>query len=201
MKVTFVIMAVSFAIFLLQVLVQLLTIYIALTPTLALYGMYWQFFTYMFAHASISHLGFNMLALFIFGTVVEGFLGMRRFLMLYFVSGVGSALFHIMLTGISDIPMLGASGAVYAVLTAYAVKYPNNRLIIFPIPIPVKAMYVVIGFIGFSIYAGFTDLFSGIAHFGHLGGIIFGALLMFQWKRKERRGSGPGEFEWIWERW
>ena len=73
--------------------------------------------------------------------------------------------------------MVGASGAVYAVLTAYAVKYPNNRLIIFPIPIPVKAMYVVIGFIGFSIFAGFIDLMSGIAHFGHLGGILFGGLL------------------------
>ncbi len=200
MKITASIMAACFAVFFLQVLVQPLTFALALTPTMALQGMYWQFVTYMFTHGSIEHLGLNMIGLFIFGTVVEGFLGARRYLILYFVSGIGSALFHILVTGISDIPMLGASGAVYAVLTAYAVKFPNNRLIIFPIPIPIKAMYVVIGFIAFSIYAGFANLLSGIAHFGHLGGIIFGALLMYQWKRQES-GHHRGEFEFVWEHW
>jgi len=200
MKVTLAIMGANFLVFLLQVIVPQFTMILALTPSAALSGMYWQFFTYMFAHASLEHLGLNMIGLFIFGSAVEDFLGVRRFVTLYVVSGVGSALFHMLLTGISDIPMLGASGAVYAVLTAYAVKYPNNRLIIFPIPVPVKAMYVVIGFIAFSVVAGFTDIASGIAHFGHLGGILFGGLLMYNWKRTER-GSGPGEFEWIWERW
>ena len=199
MKVTIYIMAACFVVLLLQVMVPTTTLLLSLTPALALNGMYWQFFTYMFAHASITHFGFNMIGLFIFGTVVEGFLGARRYLTLYLLSGVGSAAFHILLTGISDIPMLGASGAVYAVLTAYAIKYPNNRLIIFPIPIPVKAIYVVIGFIAFSIYAGVVDLFSGIAHFGHLGGILFGALIMLYWRRGEKRGPMDG-YEWIWER-
>ena len=201
MKITIYIMALCFAIFLMQVLVQPLTHLIALTPTLALGGMYWQFITYMFAHGSISHLGYNMLALFIFGNVVESFLGARKYITLYIVSGIGSALVHIMLTGISDIPMLGASGAAYAVLTAYAVKYPNNRLILFPIPFPVKAIYVVIGFIVFSVFAGFTDVFSGIAHFGHLGGIIFGALLMIKWRRDGKAKTGLDGYEWVWENW
>jgi membrane associated rhomboid family serine protease len=200
MKVTVLIMAASFAVFLLQVLVAEATMILALTPALALDGMFWQFFTYMFTHASLEHLGLNMIGLFIFGSAVEGFLGTRRFVTLYFVSGIGSALFHILLMGISDIPMVGASGAVYAVLTAYAVKYPNNRLIIFPIPIPIKAMYLIIGFIAFSVFAGLVNILSGVAHFGHLGGIIFGGVLMYNWKRTER-SPGHDEFEWIWERW
>ncbi len=200
MKITLSIMVASFLVYLVQISVAGSTELLALTPSLALSGMYWQFFTYMFTHASLEHLGLNMIGLFIFGTAVEGFLGIRRFLTLYIVSGVGSALFHILITGISNVPMVGASGAVYAVLTAYAVKYPNNRLIIFPIPVPIKAMYVVIGFIAFSIFAGFIDLMSGVAHFGHLGGIIFGGIMMYNWKRSEK-SAGPGEFEWIWERW
>jgi membrane associated rhomboid family serine protease len=200
MRVTICIMAASFVVLLLQVLVPETTLLLSLTPTLALSGMYWQFVTYMFAHGSITHFGFNMIGLFIFGNVVEGFLGARKYLTLYFLAGIGSAAFHILLTGVSDIPMLGASGAVYAVLTAYAIKYPNNRLIIFPIPIPVKAMYVVIGFIGFSIYAGVVDLFSGIAHFGHLGGILFGGLIMYYYKRTDKKGPGIEGYEWIWDR-
>ncbi len=201
MRVTIYIMAACFVIFLLQVLLQPLTVLLALTPTLALNGMYWQFVTYMFAHADIHHFGFNMLALFIFGTVVERFLGIRKYLTLYLLSGIGSAVFHLLLTGVSDIPMLGASGAVFAVLTAYAFKYPKNKLIIFPIPVPISAIYVVIGFIAFSVFAGFVGVFSGIAHFGHLGGIAFGALIMLYWRRKEKSGTGSEGFEWVWESW
>ena len=200
MNATICIMAASFVVLLVGELVPAAKFILALTPTLAFGGMYWQFVTYMFAHANITHFGFNMIGLFVFGNAVEGFLGTKKYLTLYLVSGVGSAAFHILLTGISDIPMLGASGAVYAVLTAYAIKYPNNRLIIFPIPVPVKAIYVVIGFIAFSVYAGVVDLFSGIAHFGHLGGIIFGGLIMLYWKRKDKRGPGMDGYEWIWER-
>jgi membrane associated rhomboid family serine protease len=97
--------------------------------------------------------------------------------------------------------MVGASGAVYAILTAYAIKFPNNRLIIFPIPVPVKAVYVVIGFVFFSFFAGIVDVFSGIAHFGHLGGILFGALIMFYWKRSGKRPAGMDGYEWVWEGW
>ena len=201
MRITVSIMAICFAVFLLQTLVPWLTIYIALTPVLALNGMYWQFFTYMFAHASISHAGFNMLGLFIFGVTMEQVLGSRRYLALYLASGVGSGLFHILLTGISDIPMLGASGAVFAVLAAYAIKFPDSKIMIFPIIIPIKALYAVIGFVVFSLFAGFTGLMPGIANFGHVGGMVFGASMMLFWRWRDRGRADVSleDMDWKWD--
>ncbi len=203
MRVTISIMVVCFSIFFMQMLLPWLTMLIALTPALAIDGMYWQFFTYMFAHASISHVGFNMIGLFIFGATVERFLGTRKYIYLYIISGVGSGIFHILITGISEIPMLGASGAVFAVLTAYAVKFPEARVLIFPLMIPVKAIYAIVGFVIFSIFAGLTNIMPGTAHFGHLGGILFGAGIMYYWKQQEKKRSDTGmdDFQFVWESW
>jgi len=201
MRITVSIMAICFAVLLMQQLLPWLTIYIALTPVLALNGMYWQFFTYMFAHASISHAGFNMLGLFIFGVTMEQVLGARRYLALYLASGVGSGLFHILLTGISDIPMLGASGAVFAVLAAYAIKFPDSKIMIFPIIFPIKALYAVIGFVVFSLFAGFTGLMPGIANFGHVGGMVFGASMMLFWRWRDRGRADVSleDMDWKWD--
>jgi len=203
MKVTISIIILCFAIFFIQSAYWQVTALLALTPVFALHGMYWQFVTYMFAHASISHVGFNMIGLFIFGVTMERFLGTRKYLFLYLVSGIGSGLFHILLTGISDVPMLGASGAVFAVLTAYAIKFPDSKIMIFPIVVPIKALYAVGGFVLFSIFAGFTDVMPGTAHFGHLGGILFGAVIMLAWRRMEKRKpeNAFDDMKFVWEGW
>lgn len=196
--VTILLILANFAAFLLQVLIEPFTTLIALTPTMALDGYYWQLFTYMFAHGGITHIGLNMLALFIFGGVMERVLGWKKFALLYFISGIGSALLHIAITGISSVPLLGASGAVFAVLAAYAYKYPKNIIFIFP-GIPMPAALLVAFFVIFELFSGIFGLQAGIANFGHLGGIISGLLMMYIWSKREK---GPTDnVEWVWERW
>ncbi len=198
--VTISLLAANFAVFLLQVAIPGFTELIALTPTMAFDGYYWQFFTYMFAHGGITHIGLNMLALFMFGGIVERVLGREKFIILYIVAGVGSGLLHIALSGISDIPLLGASGAVFAVLAAYAFRFPKNIVFVFP-GIPVPAALLVAFFVVFELFSGIFGLQQGIANFGHLGGIISGLLLMFYWSRTEKRGPEPETVEWVWENW
>jgi membrane associated rhomboid family serine protease len=199
-RLTILIMLTCFSFFLLQMAFRGFTIMVALTPTIALSGMPWQFITYMFAHGSITHLGLNMIALFIFGSVMERVLGWQKYLTLYMLSGIGSSLLHIALSGISDVPLLGASGAVFAVLTAYAFKFPKNIVFVFP-GIPVPAALLVAFFTVFELFSGVFGFEPGIANFGHLGGILVGAVIMLYWRRAEKRGSAPAEFEWVWESW
>jgi len=198
-SVTLAIMVACFAVFLVQVAYQPFTQLVALTPVLALSGMYWQFVTYMFAHGSITHLGLNMLALFIFGSIMERVLGKRRYVILYFVSGIVSALLHIVLSGVSDVPLLGASGAIFAVLTAYAFKFPRNIVFIFP-GIPLPAALLVVFFAIFEFASGLFGFEPGIANFGHLGGILAGVLIMLYWRRGDKGHPDEG-YEFVWEGW
>ena len=169
----------------------------------------WQPITHMFMHGGFWHIFFNMYALFIFGTVLERTIGTRRFLIFYFVTGLGAALLH---TGVGFIkaqqllgsvnagdptaliaysnllrtPTLGASGAVYGVLIGYAMFYPNSVLtLIFP-PIPLKAKWWVLIFIVIELVTGITGTMDGIAHFAHLGGALFGFLLILYWRKTGR---------------
>jgi membrane associated rhomboid family serine protease len=190
----------NFMVFLLQIAVEPVTRLIALTPTMAFAGYYWQFFTYMFAHGNISHIGFNMLALFLFGGVMERLLGWRKFLFLYIVAGFGSALLHIALTGVSTTPLLGASGAVFAILAAYAYKFPKNILWVFP-GIPVPAAVLVAFFVIFEFTSGLFGFQPGIANFGHLGGIIAGLGIMWYWQRTEKKSPIGETIEYVWENW
>jgi len=180
--------------------ISLFTRTFSLTPKTALGGYYWQFLTYMFMHGGFFHIFINMFVLLIFGFQVENTLGWRRFLTLYLASGIFSSVFYTLLTGEATIMMLGASGAVFAVLTAYAFKFPNNIVFIgFFFPLPAK--YAVILFAGLEFFSGIFDLEMGVANFGHLGGIIAGALLMLYWRRADRNRRAP-EFhglEFIWE--
>jgi len=161
----------------------------------------WQWVTHMFMHGGLWHILFNMYALFIFGSVLERALGTRRFLIFYFICGLGAMLLH---TGVEYLeaqrylslgldgayirllrtPTLGASGAIYGVLMGFAMLYPNAILtLIFP-PIPLKAKWWILIFAAIELFTGITGTADGVAHFAHLGGMIFGFLLIFFWRRR-----------------
>ena len=161
-----------------------------------------QIFSYMFLHSGTRHIFSNMFGLFMFGPMLESFLGSKRFLILYIVSGVGACLLHggISLYEISQlpidsaeytmmmsIPMVGASGAIFGMLGAFARLFPNTEMIIFPLPIPVKAKYLVSLYALFEIFSGVYNVMPGVAHFAHIGGLIFGVLLINYWNKKKNR--------------
>lgn len=160
------------------------------------FALYWfgsplfhsyQYITYMFLHGGFGHLFFNMFALWMFGRTLEYELGSRRFIIYYLVCGVGAALIQMLvawLTGELGIVLIGASGAVMGVLLAFGVMHPNEVLIMFPIPVPVKAKWFVIGYAALELFYGATGRAAGIAHFAHVGGMLWGYLLLLYWKRK-----------------
>ncbi len=199
-RITIGLIAANFIVFILQLSIDGFSELVALTPSLAVNGYYWQFFTYMFAHGSISHIGLNMLGLFIFGGVMERVLGEKKYITLYILSGFGSSFLHMALTGISNVPMLGASGAVFGILTAYAYRFPKNTVWVFP-GIPVPAAILVVFFVFFEFFSGIFGLQPGIANFGHLGGILVSLALMFFWQKRSKGGSSENSVEFIWESW
>ena len=168
---------------------------------------WWQPVTHMFMHGGFWHLFFNMYTLYIFGTVLERIWGAKKFLLFYFVTGLGAAAVH---TGVEWIqasswmseaaagsmsavqqihalkmtPTVGASGAIYGILMGYAMLYPDSIMtLVFP-PISMKAKWFVLIFAGIELLTGVTGTGGGIAHFAHLGGLIFGFLLIMYWKKK-----------------
>ena len=149
----------------------------------------WQLVTYMFMHGGLGHLFFNMYTLFIFGSVLENVWGTRKFLTFYFVTGIGAALVNIgvqYLTG-SFALTVGASGAIYGILMGYAMLYPDSRLtLLFP-PVSMKAKWFVLIFAGIELLLGISNNpADNVAHFAHLGGLIFAFLLIMFWKKKHR---------------
>lgn len=161
-----------------------------------------QIFTYMFLHAGSGHIFSNMFGLFMFGPMLERFLGSQRFLILYIVSGIGACLLHGAInlyelskyavdspeyTMIMSVPMVGASGAIFGMLGAFARLFPNTEMIIFPLPIPIKAKYLVSLYALFEIFSGVYNVMPGVAHFAHIGGLIFGILLINYWNKKKNR--------------
>lgn len=146
----------------------------------------YQFFTYMFLHANFQHLFFNMFALYMFGSRLEYELGSKRFLIYYTICGVGAALFQY-LTAITlgELPLIlvGASGAVMGLLLAFGVMHPNERLLLLIPPMPIKAKWLVIGYIVLEIFMGWRGV-GNVAHFAHVGGMLWGFLLLHWWKRR-----------------
>jgi membrane associated rhomboid family serine protease len=137
----------------------------------------WTFVSYMFVHANLLHLLGNMLMLFVFGTAVESRMGSRNFLMYYFFCGVGAAVFSLLLAGVMPVgAFVGASGAVLGVAVAFAYFWPDAELIIFPLPIPIKARTLVIGLVVLDFIASRLWPNDGIAHIAHIGGALFGYL-------------------------
>jgi membrane associated rhomboid family serine protease len=150
----------------------------------------WRLITYGFLHGSVLHIFFNMFALFMFGSPVEQALGSRRYLIYYLVSVVGAGLMHLIvvsLAGLPSAPIIGASGGVMAVLVAFGMFFPNQRLIIIPIPFPIKAWIAVILYGAFDLVMGVSQTNSGIAHFAHLGGLATGFVMIRYWTAQARR--------------
>lgn len=210
MRLVLYLIAANIVAFILQALLgDAFTYTFSLVPAYAFSGAVWQFVTYMFMHGGFLHITINMFVLFIFGGMVERELGVKKFIMLYFISGIGSAFVYLGLTwAFTDplllpmtamIPMLGASGAVFGLLTAYAFLHPRNWVFFWFIPIP--AALLVVAFAALEFFSGVFGLDPGTANFGHLGGIIFGLLLMLYWRYKKRRQKTQivQDFEWVWE--
>lgn len=184
---------------------------------------WWQPVTHLFMHGGFFHLFFNMYALYIFGSVLERVWGPKKFLIFYFVTGIGAALVHMGVqwieynnaleavgltkdaadaqagmvamsieAGAEMIPVwsmtlftptVGASGAIYGVLMGYAMLYPDSVMTLWFPPISMKAKWFVLIFAALELLLGISATGSGIAHFAHLGGLIFGFILLMYWKK------------------
>lgn len=143
-----------------------------LVPVSFFAGKVWQLFTYMFLHASMGHIFFNMLALWMFGSVLERTWGSREFIKYYLLTGIGGGLCYALFNMHSPVPTVGASGAIYGLLTAYAVLFPEATLL-FMFVIPVKAKWLALIFCGIEFLSSFGQG-SGVAHLAHLGGMVIG---------------------------
>ncbi len=172
-----------------------------------------QLVSYMFMHANFSHIFFNMFALWMFGRVLEQVWGPKRFLTYYIVCGIGAGLIQELVWGmeyvfvwsnfasvdtgvgiismegfLNELTTVGASGAVYGILLAFGMLFPNSQMFVFPIPMPIKAKYFVIGYAVLELFLGLGSS-DGVAHFAHLGGMLFGLILILYWRKKNGGGK------------
>ena len=173
-----------------------------------------QLVTYMFLHANFEHIFFNMFAVWMFGRTLEMVMGPKRFLTYYMVCGIGAGLVQEVVqyaeyaltlsnyegvnTGLAIIPMaeylnmmttVGASGSVFGILLAFGMLFPNSEMFVFPLPFPIKAKFFVIGYAVIELLSGLGASGDGIAHFAHLGGMIFGFFLIMYWRKKNNNGQ------------
>lgn len=164
--------------FLVQEILQIDWFHImGLVPALVWKGWIWQLFTYMFLHGSFFHIAINMLILWMFGSELERLWGPREFLKYYFITGIGAALCTVIVNPSSGIPTIGASGAVYGLLLAYRLTFPNAIIYLYFI-LPIKAKYFVIIFGVLEFFASLRPSSDMVAHLAHLGGMIFGLIYL-----------------------
>ena len=177
----------------------------------------WQLVTYQFLHEGFQHIFFNMFAVWMFGRIMEVQWGSKRFLIFYLLCGIGAGLtqelcqfihyelvyahYEVVALGngitipmrqyLDQILTVGASGSVYGILLGYGMTFPDNRLIIFmPIPIPIKAKWLVVAYVILELLLGLRNSAAdNVAHFAHLGGMLAGFLIMLYWKHKERKDN------------
>lgn len=173
----------------------------------------YQLVTYMFMHANFEHIFFNMLAFWMFGRILEQVWGPKRYLLFYFVCGIGAGLcqelvqyvdyvsqglaqYSVVTDGTSKVSMsvylnswttVGASGAIYGILLGFGMSFPNERILLLIPPMPIKAKYLVIGYAVIELLSGFGISNSNVAHFAHLGGMLFGLILILYWRKDARR--------------
>lgn len=175
---------------------QFTFIYLALWPwhTSGLRGVppfeIWQLVSYGFLHGGLTHLLFNMFALFMFGSEIERVLGMQRYLIYYFVAVIGAAVAQLVVmavTGSPPVPTVGASGAVFGILLAFGMAFPHRRimLLIPPIPMPAWLFVTLYGLIELAM--GVFGTQKGVAHFAHLGGMAAGFILLRYWRWSRQR--------------
>ncbi len=157
----------------------------------------YQLVTHMFMHGNLTHLFFNMFALYMFGPPIEMALGPKRFLFYYLFAGFGAMLLQLGVTYIeinyagapgylANIPMLGASGAVFGLLAAFGYLFPNAQVMLIIPPIPMRAKYFVLLYAGAELMFGLNTMgaSTGVAHFAHVGGALFGFLLLLYWRKR-----------------
>lgn len=160
----------------------------ALYPPTSPSFRWWQPITYMFMHADFMHILCNMYTFVMFGSIVERAVGSKRFLGFYLITGLGAVALHLVVMYLffpaqADTPMVGASGAIYGILVAFAMLYPQARLtLIFP-PITLTAKWWVSIFVALEVFLGVTETGMGIAHFAHLGGALIGFILILYWRK------------------
>jgi membrane associated rhomboid family serine protease len=148
----------------------------------------WQLLSYGFLHANFAHLFFNMFALLMFGSAIEQVWGPRRYALYYFVCLVGAGLIQLVVAtlaadaGQGPYPTVGASGAVFGLLLAFGMMFPNRQVLLLIPPIPMKARTLVIAYGALELFLGVTNTQSGVAHFAHLGGMAFGFALIQYWR-------------------
>ena len=179
----------------------------------------YQLVTYMFLHANFAHILFNMFALWMFGCVIESVWGPKKFLFYYISCGIGAGLmqelaqfvsFYVTISGqdpsvgLSDVfqvgqalsmqlnswTTIGASGAVYAILLAFGMIFPNERIFIFPLPIPIKAKWFVTFYVCIELFSALGSPGDGVAHMAHLGGMLFGFFMIRYWNLHPTSGYG-----------
>lgn len=184
----------------------------------------YQLFTYMFMHGGLAHIAFNMFALWMFGRSVEAAWGAKRFLIFYIVCGIGAGLTQeatqlasyfiqdlgsydfvnynsyqiTMGTYLNTWTTVGASGAIYGILLAFGMTFPEERIFIIPFPVPIKSKWLVLIYAAFELFLGFSQSGDSVAHFAHLGGMLFGWLLLLYWRKQARKAYSQwnvyGEF-------
>ncbi|MEE9523893.1 MAG: rhomboid family intramembrane serine protease [Thermodesulfovibrionales bacterium] len=150
---------------------------LGLRPALFWSGAIWQPVTYIFLHAGIFHILINMLILWMFGTSLESTWGSHRFIKFFFICGIGAGILSAAVTPGDTVPTIGASGAIYGLLMAFGILFPNQLIYIWGI-FPVKAKYFVIGIGAIELLTAISTSQTGIAHFAHLGGMLFGLVYM-----------------------
>ncbi len=139
----------------------------------------WTFLTYMFVHAGFLHLAFNMLMLFFFGPAVEEQMGGRAFIWYYLFCGLGGAVLSFAIAWFAPVaPFVGASGAVFGVSLAFALNWPDAPIFVFPLPVPIKAKWLVIMLAATDLLLAVLPASDGVAHLAHLGGFLFGFLYL-----------------------
>jgi len=194
--------AVNIGVFLLQILSHLLgsnfiDLYFGLVPIRVTNDlMLWQLVTYMFLHGGFFHIFFNMLTLFMFGNELERYWGTPRFLNYYFITGIGAGICSWIVAPHSFAVVIGASGAIYGLLLAYGVTYPNRIVYVnFLLPIKVKWLVIIMGAMAFVSSIGGAE--SGVANIAHLGGMVIGYVVLKgkEWWDKYRYFSDQRQHE------
>ena len=165
---------------------NLLLALFALWPTGSRLFEPWQLVSYAFLHGNLSHIAFNMLALYMFGGPMERWLGSRRFTAYWFVCVVSAAAAQLLVARVTgvDAPTLGASGGIFGLLLAYAWYFPQQRLILLPIPIPMPAWLFVTLYGLAELIFGVTNTQNNVAHFAHLGGMVGGVVMLLYWRSR-----------------
>lgn len=157
---------------------------IALWPFKSPFFEPYQLVTHMFAHGGWAHILFNMFALWSFGSLLERSWGPKRFLIFYLACGLTAGIAHLLF---ENVPAVGASGAIMGLFAAFAYLFPNTQLIIFPIPVPIKAKFAVAIMAAIDLFGGVYPTGGNIAHFAHLGGLAMGFLLVIIWNKNNKK--------------